>query len=145
MNQQGQARCNPKMAICNRPDVSCWVDVTGETEQIRVLPPYISSSNKCDKTMPMNVSVNNDPVHLDHLATVANQERPLPVEMKCPSDRTENREKTDDEHQYPHAEIDTFGPGMVPPLAMIVETRRLHSLTPRSPARSPLTRVPRAA
>ena len=128
MNQHGQARCNPKMAICNRPDVSCWVDVTGKTEQIRVLPPCISSSNKCDKTMPMNVSVNNDPVHLHHLSTVANQERPLLIKVMYPSDRTENRKERDDKHQFPHAEIDTFDPGMVPPLPMIVENSRFHQL-----------------
>lgn len=88
VKQQGQARGNPTMAVCDRPDVSCWVDVTRKPEHIRVLPPYISSGNKCGKTMPINVSVNNDAVYLHDLAVVSNQERPFPIEMKPPSDQT---------------------------------------------------------
>ena len=65
VNQQGQSRRNPKVAVCNGPDVSCWIDVTGKVEQIRVLPPCISPSDKCAKAMPMNISVNNDTVDLD--------------------------------------------------------------------------------
>jgi len=70
------------MAVGHRPKIPCWINIAGGTEQVRVLFTRISACNDGDKTMPVYVSVNRDPVHFHRYASEPKQEVQFAIEIK---------------------------------------------------------------